>query len=400
MSKRSVALGSIAPWSPGHVVAESEFLLQKVCALDRDNQVDYILFPGNVSTAFSNVYGKYFLSKNINIIHDTKDIIGILSDTKELENNFIPVSLAHSQYLSKSQSQTNHGNRILPCRIGIEQVSRGSIVFQNQSHLNTLTQANQFSTNYYQLHEQTALPRVEIGLLPRLLPQIWDKKISLINIRTHSANNSFGLNLEAFKPLIAYLQRNDYIVIDVSHEAKQFKQELEDAGAIAYWAIPEKSFLTDLELFSKASVYIGGGGISQLALAYRVPMLWISTVVPVIVPGFNSVQLPCRLRSRLTGATLTFNDAFRLYTKFPDPWDEIYDDFTGKWGPGNPLNCITRLKGDYFVDPPPAYNVVEAFKELEYINKNDNDNKIYYTLFDSRDLHGKNFISMKVADCF
>jgi hypothetical protein len=179
-----------------------------------------------------------------------------------------------------------------------------------------------------------------------------------------------------------------------------FKEELEAAGAIAYWAIPEKSFLTDLELFSKASVYIGGGGISHLALAYRVPTLWVSTVVPVLVPGFNSIQLPCRLRPRLTGATLTFNDAFRLYTEFPDPWDEIYDDFSGKWGPGNPLNCITRLKGKYFVDPPPPYNIAEAFKELEFINKNDQDKKIYFTLYDSRDLEGKNFISMKVAECF
>ena len=54
-------------------------------------------------------------------------------------------------------------------------------------------------------------------------------------------------------------------------------------GVIAYWEIEGKSFLTDLDLFSKASYYIGSGGPTHIALALRIPTIWVGGLTPLLL---------------------------------------------------------------------------------------------------------------------
>ena len=108
------------------------------------------------------------------------------------------------------------------------------------------------------------------------MPQSKDSdNIVLINIREHIANGNGATTLEDYMPLIAYCQSKNYCVVDVSHEKKSFIGELEELGVIAYWGIQNKNFIYDIDLFSKASYYIGTGGPTHLALALKVPTIWI-----------------------------------------------------------------------------------------------------------------------------
>jgi len=379
---------------------ESEYLLQKLHKLGGQPEVDFILLPGNVSTPFADVYKDFFKHRKINIINSNEEIVTSLSTLAYTANTYIPISLAHTFYLPRSHISNSDISREETCRIGIEGITQARLKQYTQNNANTMARANEFSNNYYEMEAETSLPKVELGLVSKLLPQVKDHKVALINIRTHSANGSFGSKFESYKPLIAYLRQQEYLIIDVGHETKGFKDELEAAGVIAYWSIAEKSFYTDMELFSLADVYIGSGGISHLALAYRIPTLWVATLFPFLTPGYNSLQIPCRLRTRLTSQALDIDSSLSVYLDSPEPWDHFYDDFSGKWGPGNPNNCVTRLRKDFFIDHPSGQNILDAFRELELMNSSRTLRSHHFTVYKHRDQNGVNYKSMKIANTF
>ena len=136
-------------------------------------------------------------------------------------------------------------------------------------------------------------------IIENLIPGIKAQgKIVLINILEH-ANANGATTLKDYRPLISYCKSKEYQIIDVSHEKKTFSDEIEKLGVIAYWKFENKNFIYDIDLFSKADFYVGTGGPTHLALALRIPTIWVAGLTPTPLPTQYGYQIPMSLHRRM-----------------------------------------------------------------------------------------------------
>ena len=292
-------LGSPFPWSPGHMVMETEYLIQKRIITNDNRPYTFPIFSGPVSGCLKMVYGEYLdKTYGINLITDTKEIKEAINDTrkKDIRN----ISLSHSQFVKDTRVKEKEYKRIenpnssytsLGCECVVEYSGSTNLV-------NSIT--NEFSWNQYKvLNNRQLMPGIDTGITHRTIPQSAEgKKIVLINIREHIANGNGATTLDDYIPLISYCNSKGYCIIDVSHDKKSFTNRLEELGVIAYWKIENKNFINDIDLFSKASFYVGTGGPTHLALALRIPTIWVAGLTPLPLPTQFGYQIPISLHKK------------------------------------------------------------------------------------------------------
>lgn len=364
--KNSIFIPSPFPWSPGHTVTELEYLIQHQ-VLDTCKAHIYVpILPGPVTTPFLKVYSEHLQKFNITAIQDHAQICGILRDTAR--DDFYSCSLSHAVHLPDGY-YSDRQYRPSSVHSLYSQLSGGRLRLYDSSTASVLTQLNTFSINYYSLPEQRALiPRTSIGCIDQQIPEVvsGSRRLALINIREHQANGSAGMNISDFVPLLSYLKESGYVIMDVSHESKSCLQELKEYDVIPYWALPDKSFYHDLDLFSHADFYVGGGGISHLALAMKIPSIWVGSLFPLVLPIGQGYQLCCRLAERHTGRHLSIDESMRVLFALRNTWDQGYDCWSRKWGyGGNPFNCYQTLQTKYYILKPAPIDLLLAFMQLE-----------------------------------
>ena len=365
-NKLNVFIPSPFPWSPGHTVTELEYLIQ-LQILDKCRTHIYVpILPGPVTTPFLRVYSEYFQKFNITAIQDHAQIYGLLQDTSK--GDFYSCSLSHAVHLPDDfYSDRQYRPSSVPSLYS--QLSDGKLRLYDSSTASVLTKLNNFSINYYSLPAQKALiPRTMIGCIDKLITDIRSRsrRLVLINIREHQANGSAGMNISHFVPLLSYLKESGYLVVDVSHEPKNCLEELKEFDVLPYWALPDKSFYHDIDLFSHADFYVGGGGISHLALAMKIPSIWVGSLFPLVMPIGQGYQVCCQLIERHSGKHLSVFESIGVLFALRNTWDQGYDCWSKKWGyGGNPFNCYQELRAKYYVQKPVPIDLLLAFMQLE-----------------------------------
>lgn len=393
LSKNLVAIPSPFPWAPGHVVLESEYMLQYQILNNVHDKINLVFLPGPVSIPFVNVYRDWFKKFNINLTTDIDEATSLLAeiDTSSLinaalshcvhvlEDRFQPLTRIYDNTVNSSYSALSKGR-----------LQQATVSTQYVHNLN-----NDFCCNYYSLPASfKPIPRVRLGLIEKYIPDIAERKIILTNIREHRANASAGMNFADFLPLIKYLQSQDYSVVDVSHEKKSFSSALEENGVFCYSKLEEKNFYLDIDLFSYAKFYIGGGGISHLAYSMKIPSIWVGGLFPIHVPSLHGFILPCQLYDRGSGLPVDTNTAFREYLGVRNPWEPGYDCWSNSWGKGNPFNCYETLNSKFIIEKPTPLSLLNTFICLE--NNVLSDIRLM-EVYKSNDIFGRPYIGSKVS---
>lgn len=363
---RQVFIPSPFPWSPGHTVTELEYLVQRQVLDTCRTPINLPILPGPVTTPFLKVYADHFQKFNITVIQDEAQICELLRETSR--DNFHSCSLSHSVHLADDRYSDSH-YKLSSIPSIYSMLSGGTLKHYESSTASVLTELNRFSINYYSLPDNRALiPQKRIGCIGQLIANIVSESrpIVLINIREHRANGSAGMNISDFVPLLSYLKSSGYLVVDVSHDSKSCLQELQEFEVIPYWALQNKSFYHDLDLFSHADFYIGGGGISHLALAMKIPSIWVGALFPLVLPISQGYQLCCQLIERHTYKPISVSESMKILLGLRNTWDQGYDCWSKKWGSGgNPFNCYQTLLAKYTVQKPVPIDLLLAFRQLE-----------------------------------
>jgi len=391
-----VAIPSPFPWAPGHVVTEAEYVLQQQVLGGCKKRIYLVFLPGPVSSAFVELYSDWFEQFKITLVCDPKLIQSILT------------SIPTERYLNAAISHCFH---VLDERYGslgwrsddagvshYSHLSCGRISQKTSSTLYCHNIQNDFSYNYYSLPPAfKPLPPRNLGLIESLIPGLSGRKLAILNIREHRANGSAGLTYQCFIPLIKYLLARDYFIVDASHESKSCSSELDELGVFCYWRLPNKNFYLDIDLFSHASFYVGGGGISHLAYALKIPSIWVGGLFPIGIPAHHGYVLPCRLYDRSTGLALDKDMSFFEYLSLRSPWEDGYDCWAKTWGKGNPFNCYELLKSKYIIERPSPVALLNTFIALES-SKSQSDAYIETYPFD--DVQSRPFIGSRVSPYF
>lgn len=360
-----IAIPSPFPWSPGHTIAEALYVVCAQLLSECRDEVTYCVLPGYVSTPFFAIYSEWFRQFNIRVVHDYGEISRLiyLHDSEDLMNAAISRCLhVHDTQLkdiatwrfSTEQSIYHEltGGRLKPILTSIEY----------ESALN-----NELSTKLLACRDSRLRPpRYRLGLLEQFSKHLYERKVAIINIREHSANLVASMELSDYVPLIKMLQEEGFYVVDASHSAKGFKDELDALDVLPYWAFPNKSFLTDIELFSHSSIYIGSGGISLLPIFYQIPTINVGSIFPNCYNlDPRGYSIPCRLYDRVTGLALGKYDSFGQLLRQPSPFDKFYDDYGKTWGlTGNSSNCLETVSADFRVERPTSVTLLRATYEL------------------------------------
>ena len=388
-----VGLNSPFPWAPGHAYGELELMCYKKLEGQDSRPYLYPCLEGPIASALQTAFSESLNSINITVITNPTEIREALLSAEHLD-----ISQSSIKYVKRSDISELH-YRLGPGNDLYVQLTNGENNFRSLLGSNQSLQTDSADyVNYYLengdffIQTRNAL-KGKTQLPPKLLKYIETKnKLVLINIREHKANCSAGMPAASFEGIASYCRDNNYAVVDMSHEAKSHEvlRFCKEYDVFPYWSLPEKSAAMDIELFTRASFYLGGGGPSHLAIMFRVPMLWIGNLYPIQIMAYNSYQLPCRLISKKNNYSLDFSDMFEVYLKRPELWEDKYDSWLKKYGPFNYNNCIDEISHFYIVERPNSWSILTSFLELEHnIEKKISDYNIFTS--QSRDLLGRRF---------
>ena len=395
-----VAIPSPFPWSPGHVIQEIEYLAQIQLLTGRPSKIYLPVIEGPVSTPFFNIYESLLSTYSIELIRGANSIQEFFAS--DLDIAVESISLSHHVILPASHGNTQH-LKALDTQSVYAQLSNNNLKPYHSSTKLLITNMNSYSCNYYSLPPLKPLikPLDDLTMISRVIPEINDgRKIVILNIREHCANANSPLGFNDYLPLMKYLLSAGYLVIDASHENKACAEELLRIGVIPYWKIPEKSFQLDIELFSKAAFYIGGGGISHLAYTFKIPSLWVGSLFPIPLPLSQGFQLPCRLRDRNTLKLVSTDEAFSIFYNTRNPWDFGYDSWSKAWGFNlNPFNCFDEITSQYVVENPHPLDLVNAFLKLQDLTMSNKYLNAYF-FQNCTDLNTRPFYCAPVAGDF
>jgi hypothetical protein len=371
---------------------EAEYILQEQILSQTQNKIYLLFLPGPVSTPFVKIYSSWFQKYNIHLIDDMEEVKHFLQETPT--NRVLNAALSHCvHHVSPEYSSLN--TRPANTISIYEMLSGGKHKQLTASTKYVHSINNRFSHNYYSLPRGfKAIPPVRSGNIEKLLPEIVDNKVVILNIREHRANGSVGLSWLDFMPLIAYLKKHGFLVVDVSHEKKSFDKELEENGVICYWKLQNKSFFLDVELFSHADYYVGAGGISHLAYGMRIPSIWVGGLFPINIPSNHGYVLPCRLYDKTTGFAVSPDQSFGEYLNLRDPWEDGYDCWSKLWGSGNPFNCYEELSSRYLIVKPSAFSLVKTFQALVSNIMNNNNG---FHVYPYCDIEGRAYIGSHIT---
>jgi hypothetical protein len=399
-SSSALFITSGAPWSPGHTLLETELLfLHQQAFGGNPPRVKLLHLPGQVSLALQQVYGDHLLESGIEMVTSIPEIHSLLNSHSNVVIGSTEVSVT-SHVLSGIVSPHTE-SKAANIRTIWEDLSGGKL------------KCNFVSTQYYHtilnsyvtaklVSKASFLPRVNLSTSEQLIPAIADKNIVLINIREHEANNSAPCTVEDYLPLIKYLLHKDYLVVDVGNTKKSFRIELEQLGVIPYWSFPGISFVTDIDLFSRASFFVGSGGITHLALSMNIPTIWTSTVLPNCAPLVPGYHLPCRLYSRRNLSPLSVDESLALSLNGSQIWQDGFDSHAKKWessGVG-PWNRKAELEADYFIVKPHGINLLRTFQLLESETTSKASNASKFHEFKMKDVLGRQIFSGPISPFF
>jgi len=362
-----VALGSPFPWSPGHLSSELDYLI--MMAQDNPNNIYYLPIPPiSCWTAIYRYYRNELEEKyNIILIEDF-NLISKLMNSKKIEK--IDIALSHVKCLPTSN-----------CRIRSRKVDSfwGNLFHLSSfeqyavSHFDFRNTQYKFCKLWYENRENFNVPLSKIKLSNELINSIGinpNKPIVLINIRERSLNASFDHDLELFRPAIVFLIEKGYELVDVSHDQKSCEDELRKMGVKIYSGTSICSFENDIQLFSNAVAYIGGGGITHLAALYRLPVIWPSTILINRVPFKIGYTLPCRIKKRIDHHILNFEEHIEFDIMLKENWDFKFDAWTKKYtNDSNLLNMTDEVKKEFEIIPPNStqllYTTIDLLERVE-----------------------------------
>ena len=155
-------LGSPFPWSPGHILMETEYLIQKKIISNDNAAYNFpLLFRGPVSVCFEMVYGDYLRKTyNVNIITNHSEITEVINDTNTEDiYEFLChiVNLAKDKNINGIEYRKNSNAKSLYSTLG----GRNIIEYTASTALiNSIT--NNFSCNQYKhIDNKQLLPRID-----------------------------------------------------------------------------------------------------------------------------------------------------------------------------------------------------------------------------------------------
>lgn len=386
-----VGLNSPFPWAPGHAYMELEMMCYK--KLERNDSRTY-LYPwlkGPIAKALQNIFSESLNSINVSIISEPAAIREAFRNAEHLD-----ISLSSIKYVKRTDISGVHyrlnGDHDLYSQLTNGEQDFKSLHASNQTLQTDYEDYASYYLKYGDFFRRTCNAIKEKTNLPRKLLEYIEnkKKLILINIREHKANASSGMQAASFEGIASYCKDNNYAVVDISHEVKghdvlEFCKEYE---VFPYWSIAEKSAEMDIELFARASYYLGAGGPTHLAMMFRVPFIWIGSLYALQIFGHNAYQLPCRLINKKKNYSLDFSDVFDVCLKRPELWEDKYDSWQKKYGQFNMNNCIDELEHFYTIERPNSWAILTSFLQIE---SEINNSLSKYNVFtsQSRDLLGR-----------
>jgi len=386
-------MNSPFPWAPGHAYSELEFFVYKKIA---SNDKRMFLFPwlsGPISEALQSKMGKYLSDFGIFIISDPHHIHNAFANSSHLD-----ISVSSIKYLPRRDIPASHyrvnDNPGIYSQLLSPESKAIELMASNQALNTDIAEYIELSIDHGKVFSDL---REAIKSKPsshKLIQQIDEsgQQIVLINVREHQANASVGMRATSFEPLASYLQDKKYLVIDISHDNKSSEVDAlcEKYNIIKYWKLDQKSPAVDIELVSRASFYVGQGGISHLSLMLKVPTLWIGGLYPVLLSANFGCQVPCYLKSIKRSHTLTYDEQFGVGLSRPELWDLKYDSWLRKYTNGNMHNCNDELESIYSIYRPSGYSILKSFIEVESSSKTCLKDSLYESLA-YKDLRGKKY---------
>ena len=390
-----------APWAPGHVINESLYAILKQLGNPSPHQLYLIASRGSVTVPFLHVYSSYLAEHNITTIldpNDTRDLIQSV-DFDYVEN----VMLSHLCMLTADQPGLTNVTPSSPHTSLYSNLAAGKMYEAQVPSSFSFAETNKYNHLFLDAassFRNFLLPRANLGLIDKMIPGVNDKPIALISIREHSANNQIAFSYADFIPVCAYLKSRGFLIIDVGHQHKSYGTALEKYGVIRYWELPDKNFYTDIDLFSRALLYVGSGGISHLAIALGIPTLWLGCFYPNLSVMRQGFELPCRFYDRRTCSLLNSEQHLEVRLMRRSESSEGFCSWTGEWRPGGSANCLDELQGNYFIRKPMPINIALATKQLleeSYVGTPENIASRHQFLL--ADISGRPFVSSPIS-CF
>ena len=397
-----IGMGSPFPWSPGHTWMEFEFFCLKKVSLEDTRKYIYPVLNSD--------YAQLMKSRLAPILEELN--VAIESNPLELAKSYVTaerldVSLSNVKFLKRDDVSSRH---YTDCEVN------NNIFTQIASHFNikdsvvTLIASNQVMHTDYQDYNELYLansnPFVaahkcnpETDIAKKILQD--GKPLALINIREHTANASSGHSIEQFRPVVSYLNDNGYSVVDMSHESKSEEIRLfcEQFHVFPYWSLEEKSKFADYDLLTNADLFIGAGGLAHLGLCFRLPTIWFGGNYPVHLAAEFGFQLPNALHSKRTGGMLTFQEAFsQVFCHLPELWENKYDCWQHKYGPGNMHNCNETIQSRFTLSRTSGVAILEAAIELLNSISSNNPPHASMQTMPFKDLLGRKLTTLGPSD--
>jgi hypothetical protein len=397
-----IGITTPAPWAPGHVVNEALYAIFKQLESNCSETLHLFVLPGAVSLPFYHVYSSHLAKYNIEVVTDLSKIAHTLS--RPSTDSIISLSLSHSTH-AKIDQQIDAAEHYRPKHknpSAYETLSNGSLkewyLSSNSMHFDI----NEYNHLFFKYaNKDTLLPRVSFGSLDSFIPNYTSDKLALICLREHSANFQIGMTAADFAPVCAFLKHNGYTIVDVGHQAKTYDTELEKYDVKQYWRLDGKNFLTDIELFSKSSVFVGSGGIGHLAIALGIPTVWVGCFFPGLFAMQSGYDLPCRIRDRISMAPVSNEQALRIRLAQFDKSYDGFNDFSGQWTSDLHSNNYQDLCSDYKIERPVGINIAKTVRLLfEDLKLNPLWGRPNISSFNLVDLSGRRFVSTPLSPFF
>jgi len=396
-----LGLNSPFPWAPGHAYQELELFCYKKFSTTDSRPFLFPWLNSPISCALKARFQPFLSSIGVHIISQPDEIAKAY-----LNSELIDASLSSIKYVRRCDISLKHylphDNKDVYTQVmALIGKDLQPLRASNQAWLTDMMDYMYHYKEYSKFFEDLRSNlRTQVDLENPFIRSIVtkEKKIALINIREHQANASSGMQAEQFEPLVAYLKDLDYTLIDISHDKKSAKVDTfcEKYEITKYWASEFKSALVDIDLFALADCYIGGGGISHLALMLRVPTLLVGTLYPVTVAASFGYQIPCRLISYRTNHVLTLEESFYYLVTRPELNENKYDSWLKKYGPFNMHNCIDEISHYNQIITPSGYCILLSYIDMiQSVQQNQRFSNL--STSPMKDLLGRNYLYLSAS---